>query len=279
MVKKGKIRKVDYKALLQAVPIGEENSLPLRYFVSRFGYAYSTTSSALRILIRAGKIKRKLLKVYLYWREPEEKKKLDEDKTAKGGNQMEGKDRLRQGITEEIKSREEYDIFAKSFLSPDVQRLFLQKRKDYGIDLPRHLQMVSELQTALDLGCAKEWVECQLPITFEKFDRLYQEVMEGTETETEEETEVKHPKKDDLVAFNRIHEIVTEIKHPEKHDLTALKEEVNKLESRIAELEEESEYIQVSQKKQELEGRATALEKQLKKMQEEEWKVREDILK
>jgi hypothetical protein len=256
MVKKGKIRKVDYKALLQAVPIGEENSLPLRSFVLKFGYAYSTTSSALLNLIRAGKIKRKLLKVYLYWRKSEEEKKLHEDKTAKGGNQMEGKDRLRQRITEEIKSREEYDIFAKSFLSPDVQRLFLQKRKDYGIDLPRHLQIVAELQTALDLGCAKEWVECQLPITFEKFNRLYQEVMEGVETETEEETEVKHP---------------------QKHDLIALKEEVSKLEDRIAELEGESEYIQVSQKKNELEARATALEKQLKKMQEEEWKVREDM--
>lgn len=258
MVKKGKIRKVDYKVLLQAVPIGEENSLPLRYFVSRVGYAYSTTSSALRNLIRAGKVKRRMLKVYLYWRESEEEKKLHEDKTAKGGNQMGGEDRLRQGIIEEIKSREKYDIFAKSFLSPDVQRLFLQKRKDYGIDLPQHLQMVSELQTALNLGCAKEWVECQLPITFEKFDRLYQEVMEGVETETEKETEIKHP---------------------QKHDLIALKEEVGKLEGRIAELEEETEYFSASQKKQELEGRATALEKQLKKMQEEEWKVKEDILK
>ena len=254
-------RLVNYKLLVQAIPIGEENSVPSRDLRLKFNYPYSTMSSALVRLSASGTIKRKKDEYapkafYLYWREPEEEKKLHEDKTAKGGNQMGGKDRLRQGITEEIKSREEYDIFAKSFLSPDVQRLFLQKRKDYGIDLPRHLQIVSELQTALDLGCAKEWVECQLPITFEKFDRLYQEVMEGVKTETEEATEVKHPKKDNLAA---------------------LKEEVNKLESRIAELEEESEYIQVSQKKQELEGRATALEKQLKKMQEEEWKVREDM--
>ena len=69
------------------------------------------------------------------------------------------------------------------------------------------------------------------------------------------------------------------IKHPEKHDLVALKEEVSKLEGRIAELEEGTEYFRVSQKKNELEERATALEKQLKKMQEEEWKVKEDILK
>ena len=256
---KGRKGVVNYKLLVQAIPIGEENCVASRDLRLKFNYPYSTLSTTLARLSASGTIKRKRDEYrlnYLYWRESEEEKKLHEDKTAKGGNQMEGKDRLRQRITEEIKSREEYDIFAKSFLSPDVQRLFLQKRKDYGIDLPRHLQMVSELQTALDLGCAKEWVECQLPITFEKFDRLYQEVMEGVETETEEETEVKHP---------------------QKHDLIALKEEVSKLEDRIAELEGESEYFRVSQKKQELEGRATALEKQLKKMQEEEWKVREDM--
>ncbi|MCK4528792.1 hypothetical protein KAW18_15600 [candidate division WOR-3 bacterium] len=258
MVKKAEqIRKVDYKALLQAVPIGEENSLPLRYFVSRFGYAYSTTSSALHNLIRAGKIKRRRLKVYLYWRESEEEKKLHEDKTAKGGNPMEREGRSGQLIKGEIKSREEYDMFAEAILSPELQKVSLKKLIEQGDDMSWYLRMMPELQIAFNAGYAKEWIERHLSDSFVIFDRLYQEV-EGVETETEKETEAKHP---------------------QKHDLIALKEEVSKLEDRIAELEGESEYFRVSQKKQELEGRATALEKQLKKMQEEEWKVKEDILK
>ena len=255
---KGRKGVVNHKLLVQAIPIGEENCVASRDLRLKFNYPYSTLSTTLSRLSASGTIKRKRDEYrlnYLYWREPEENKKLYKDKATED-NQMGREERLGQLIKEEIKSREEYDMFAKALLSPDVQKLFLQKLTERGDDLSWFLRMIPELQIALNTGYAKEWIESHLSNSFEIFDKIYQEAMEEVETETEKETEIKHP---------------------EKHDLVALKEEVGKLEGRIAELEEESEYFQVSQKKNELEERATALEKQLKKMQEEEWKVREDM--
>lgn len=253
---KGRKGVVNHKLLVQAIPIGEENCVASRDLRLKFNYPYSTLSTTLARLSASGTIKRKRDEYrlnYLYWREPEENKKSYKDKATED-NQMGRKERLGQLIKEEIKSREEYDMFAKALLSPDVQKLSLQKLTEQGDDLSWYLRMIPQLQIASNAGYAKEWIESHLPNSFEIFDKIYQEAMEEVKTEKE-----------------------TEIKHPEKHDLVALKEEVSKLEGRIAELEEGTEYFSVSQKKNELEERATALEKQLKKMQEEEWKVREDM--